>query len=178
MNARDEAGSADGALFSDDELARVTLNRDGFFSDDQSAEASGALDARLARSLAPHEGDPRARAMAINALHAQMSDDTRAALKWSAALIDANRATLREDSARSGWLDNRPIIAGLDHAAGKGGLDFSSMNFNWLESYPDPPWLDYPFNDGVSRFSSDRTRALSHYPAPPGQAPSRTDRLA
>lgn len=117
--------------FTDDELSEIALNRDGKFSQDEADLAGGGLSGRVEFSLRPYAqaaslGDRRAQATAINALYDHMSDNVRAALKWTPAMMVSNNSMLQGDSQKFGWLDGGAITAWLGGAFDQGGLQFTT----------------------------------------------------
>jgi hypothetical protein len=116
--------------FTDDELAKIWLDRSGEFSDELSVHAEATLNARLKVSLEPYEkavkiGDRRGQATAINALYDQMSDDTRAALRWTPVMMVSNNSMLGGDTEKAGPIEMATIFANLQAAFNNGGLSYN-----------------------------------------------------
>jgi len=124
--------------FTDDELAEIRLDRSGEFSEDESNFAGGTLGARMTVSLraaAPDcdaLGDRRALMMGIKALYSQMSDNVRAALGWTPAMMVSTDNQLNIDSKKLGWLSIDSMIPTLLDASDKGGLHFTRDRFDAL----------------------------------------------
>lgn len=120
----------DMSSFTDDELSEVALNRGGDFSQDEKDLAGGALSGRLEYSLRPYAqaaglGDRRAQVSAINSLYSKMSDNVRAALDFTPAVMASGNSMLQGDIAKFGWLDLGLINSWLGQASDQGGLQFA-----------------------------------------------------
>lgn len=116
--------------FTDDELAKISIDRAGEYSKELSDFAEGALGTRLKQVLEPYEsaissGDRRGHAMTINLLYEQMSPDTRAAMGWTPAMMASNNKTLDWDNREFGAFDMDQVKANLLAAARAGGLSYS-----------------------------------------------------
>jgi len=146
LNAQYQAAQADGTFitydsskggrwldlssFTDEEVAEIKLDRSGEFSQDEQNLAGGVLGARMTESLnsvSPNVvlGDRRAQMMGIKALYSQMSDNVRAALGWTPAMMISTDNMLDMDSKKLGWLSVDSIVSKLLDASDRGGLHFT-----------------------------------------------------
>ncbi|WP_283514248.1 hypothetical protein [Sphingomonas sp. 2R-10] len=120
----------DVSSLTDDDLAKIAVDREGAFSKELSDYATGALAARMKVSLEPYEnnvfsGDRRGHAMTINKLYDQMSPDTRIALGWTPAMMASNNRMLEGDTRLFGKFDEDIVMSNLFAATRQGGLSFA-----------------------------------------------------
>ena len=120
----------DVSSLSDDELARITNDKDHQFPQDFSDYAQGSLNQRLQVSLEPYEfaaqnGDRRGHTMTINRLWEKMSPATREALNWTPAMMQSSEGMLKGDTLLFGKFDESVVFDNLIAAARRGGLSFS-----------------------------------------------------
>ncbi|MES2450217.1 MAG: hypothetical protein V4610_06595 [Pseudomonadota bacterium] len=119
----------DMSALSDDELAAIAVDHGGSFSQDESNDAAGWLNLRLAKTLQPFQnatmgGDRRAHAMTLNALYDSASQDVRDALGWTPAMRSEGDTLLSGDTARFGRLDWPSIFSNLRDASNNGGMAY------------------------------------------------------
>lgn len=115
---------------SDDELAAIAVDHAGSFSENESNDAAGWLNLRLARTLQPFQnatmsGDRRGHAMTLNALYDNVSQDVRQALHWTPLMRGAADSMLKGDNARLGEIDWSSIFANLREMSKNGGMAFN-----------------------------------------------------
>ncbi|WP_160296702.1 hypothetical protein [Sphingomonas sp. ERG5] len=119
----------DMSALSDDELAAIAVDHGGAFSQDESNDAGGWLNLRLAKTLQPFQnatmsGDRRAHAMTLNALYDNASQDVRDALGWTPAMRSEGDTLLSGDVRHLGTLDWSPIFTNLREASNNGGMTY------------------------------------------------------
>ncbi|MDE7548939.1 hypothetical protein PY793_13235 [Acetobacter fabarum] len=113
--------------FTDEELAQVTLNKNGSFSKDISIDASGALSARVAHSLNGLD-DHGGLDLGEKTLFSHMGADVRAALNWTAADDAACDRMIAWDQKNYGYDASSPafILGYLAAKSQQGAASFSS----------------------------------------------------
>jgi len=117
----------DYSVFSDQELAAMSLNSSKNFLSIESDQARGALAARVAVSLKPYQaatnaGDRRGHTLAINALYDSMTPEIRHALGWSPVMMEETNLLLERDTKKFGQLDFSGVLKNLKHASLNGGI--------------------------------------------------------
>ncbi|WP_199052107.1 hypothetical protein [Aquitalea sp. ASV15] len=118
---------SDYSVFSDQELAAMSLNSSKNFLSIESDQARGALAARVAVSLKPYQaatnaGDRRGHTMAINALYDSMTPEIRHALGWTPVMMEETNLLLESDTKKFGKLDQTGVLNHLKHASSNGGI--------------------------------------------------------
>lgn len=129
----------DVSSLTDDDLGKIAVDKGGEFSNDLQEYARGALNARVKVSLEPYEnsvfnGDRRGHTMTINLLYEQMSEDAKAALNWTPAMMVSNNSMLEGDTKLFGKFSMDTVLANLVNATQKGGISFSLANAKWTQS--------------------------------------------
>lgn len=104
--------------WSDQDLAAMALGRDKSFTKDEKVFAEAELNKRLAVALEPFSaatmsGDRRGQAMAINMLYSGMSQEVRAAMNFTPAMMASNNSMLEGDNKLYGALDNQSVLRTL-----------------------------------------------------------------